>query len=128
MWECIREKCSGIQIPIPYVFRDSGAHQVSGKTWLPCHWHYYFLGSSRKGLIQLCTVKLKDPNPLLSWVKENWILPWVFLPLFRLGSNVLRTKVLRSRWSTVFCVICCFNSQIHYEAKELLGPWRYSCR
>lgn len=34
MWECIREKCSGIQIPISYVFGDSGAHQVSGKT---CH-------------------------------------------------------------------------------------------
>lgn len=34
MWKCIREKCSGIQIPISYVFRDSGAHQVSGKT---CH-------------------------------------------------------------------------------------------
>ena len=23
MWECIREECSGIQIPIPYVFRQS---------------------------------------------------------------------------------------------------------
>lgn len=29
MWECIGEKCSGIQVPVPYVFRNCGINQVS---------------------------------------------------------------------------------------------------
>lgn len=29
VWECIGEKCSGIQVPVPYVFRNCGINQVS---------------------------------------------------------------------------------------------------
>lgn len=31
MWECIGEERSGIKVPIPYVFRNSGVDQVSDK-------------------------------------------------------------------------------------------------
>lgn len=55
VWECIGEKCSGIQVPVPYVFRNCGINQVSFAGLLQVGG-----GSSRFRALRLCPQILRS--------------------------------------------------------------------